>query len=131
MAFLSYCLLLLRKIYRTDHLLFCLWDLTFIYWQKYFCDWNYKMPRSDATVPRKNIHDLKLPEIPRDTAEQNHSENGYENNLKIFLFIYLLNLVSRMSVLNVYKKNLNNLIVPINKKIGWKNFLIQNVRLEN
>lgn len=87
------------------------------------------MPRGESG---KNKLGLTLPEVPKDPSEQNHGENRYENNIIIY-FVYLVyfNLVSQMYVSNVYKKNLNNLIVPINKKIEWKNFLMQNVLLEN
>ncbi len=90
------------------------------------------MPRGESTSSgKKNKLGLTLPEVPKDPNEQNHTENGQEKYMKNKRFIYFLNLVFRMYVLNVYKKNLNNSIVPINKKIEWKNFLIQNVLWEN
>jgi hypothetical protein len=90
------------------------------------------MPRGESTSSGKNKLGLTLPEVPKETSEQNHSENRYKKKQKsIKINLFILNLVSQMSVSNVYKKNLNNLIVRINKKIVWKNFLIQNVLSEN
>ena len=48
------------------------------------------MPRADAAGVKKNKLGLKLPEVPKDASEQNHSENGYVQqadyrSIRIFL----------------------------------------------
>jgi hypothetical protein len=40
------------------------------------------MSIGDSTLSRKNKLILTIPEIPKDTNEQNHTENGYENIIK-------------------------------------------------
>ena len=39
-----------------------------------------KMPINEATSSGKNKLGLTLPEVPRDSNEQNHSENGYDRD---------------------------------------------------
>jgi hypothetical protein len=41
------------------------------------------MPRGETTSSGKNKLGLTLPEVPKDSNEQNHSENRYDKNIKI------------------------------------------------
>lgn len=89
------------------------------------------MPRGDLKFAGKNKLGLTLPDVPRDSNEQNASEKEYEQKQIFKSKFFVLNSASQMFVSNVYKKSSINLIVLIDKKIEWKNFLIQNVLLVN
>jgi hypothetical protein len=38
---------------------------------------NQTIPKEESTSSRKNKHGLKLPEVPKESSEQNHNDNRY------------------------------------------------------
>jgi hypothetical protein len=59
---------------------------------------NQTIPKEESTSSRKNKHGLKLPEVPKESSEQNHNDNRYIDLCDLMSVLFFVNLVSPMSV---------------------------------